>query len=197
MRVGWLIGLWVYALAANAAPRDLGKNYAASPELGQELIGTRPEEWMLGEWINSPPLTLEELRGKVVLVRWWTAPGCPYCSASADALKGLWEGHRARGLVVVGAYHHKAGTPLTREHVTAQAKRLGFGFPVAGDRDWHTLERWWLEKVERGWTSVTFVIGRDGMIRHVHGGGAYFEGEPGFAELRGAVVAALAEKPSR
>lgn len=170
---------------------------AAPADAGRELLSTRPPEWTLTDWLNSEPLTLASLRGKVVLVRWWTAPGCPYCAASADALNGWWKKYRDRGLVVIGAYHHKADTPLTREHVAQQAKRLGFPFPIAIDPDWRTLHRWWLDKTERGWTSVTFLIGRDGTIHHIHGGGAYREGEPEFAALEKAIIAALETPPAK
>ena len=170
---------------------------AAPPDAGRELLGTHPSEWTLTDWQNSDPLTLAALRGKVVLVRWWTAPDCPYCAASADALNGWWKKYRDRGLVVIGAYHHKADTPLTPGHVAQQAKRLGFNFPIAIDPDWRTLHRWWLDTTERGWTSVTFLIGRDGTIRHIHPGGAYREGEPDFAALEKAIIAALEASPAK
>jgi hypothetical protein len=41
-----------------------------------KLIGTKPPEWQVTNWFNGSPVTLEDLRGKVVLVRWWTAPEC-------------------------------------------------------------------------------------------------------------------------
>jgi peroxiredoxin len=170
---------------------ELGDRYAPPAEVGRELVGTRPSEWALTDWQNSRLLTLAGLRGKVVLIRWWTAPDCSYCSASADALNRFAARYRERGLVVIGAYHHKEDTPLTPEHVATQAKRLGLTFPVAIDRDWKTLNAWWLEKTKRGWTSVTFLVGRDGRIAHVHGGGAYFEGEPGYAALEKAIEAAV------
>ncbi len=179
-------------LSAGAAPHPgLGAKYSAPAETGRELIGTRAPEWTVGDWIGGEPRTLASLRGRVVLVRWWTAPGCPYCAASADALNELSHKYRERGLTVVGMYHHKASTPLTREHVAAQAKRLGFDFPVAIDYDWKTLHHWWLDRADRGWTSVTFLIDREGLIRHIHPGGAYFRGEPGFEALEKAVQAAL------
>lgn len=187
------LALLVSALAVAAPHPELGSRYAAPAEAGRELIGTRPPEWTFTDWQNSPPLTLAASRGKVFLVRWWTAPGCPYCAASAEALSGFAEKYRDRGLVVIGAYHHKQSTPLSPAHVAAQAQRLGFHFPVAIDRDWQTLQRWWLSKEDRGWTSVTFLLGRDGTIRHVHGGGAFFEGEPGFAALEKAIQTALDE----
>lgn len=179
---------------ASGAPRpELPWPFAAPAEVGRELIGTRPPEWTLSDWQNSAPLTLAGLRGKVVLVRWWTAPGCPFCAASAESLNAFAAKYRERGLVVIGAYHHKADTLFSTAHVAAQAKRLGFAFPVAIDHDWQTLRRWWLDKNERGWTSVTFLLGRDGAIRHLHGGGAFFDGEEGHRALEKAIVAALDE----
>jgi peroxiredoxin len=169
----------------------LGKNYSAPAGVGRELLGTRPPEWRVSEWLNGEPLTLAGLRGKVVLVRWWTGPECQFCTASAEALNGLWQKNRDHGLIVIGMYHHKADTPLTREHVAAQVRRLGFEFPIGIDEDWATLKQWWLGKQERGWTSVTFLLDREGVIRHIHPGGAYFPGEPGYAALEAAVEKAL------
>ena len=169
----------------------LGKVYAAPEGVGHELLGTRPPEWQVSEWLQSPPLTLAELRGKVVLVRWWTGPQCPYCTASAEGLNALWKKDKDRGLMVIGMYHHKADSPLTHEHVEAQVRRLGFEFPIGVDRDWKTLRQWWLDGEPRGWTSVTFLIDREGRICHIHPGGAYFPGEPGFAALEAAVEKAL------
>lgn len=54
---------------------------------GNELVGTPAPAWTVTTWINSQPLSLEQLRGKVVLLRWWTAPGCPFCEASAPHLR--------------------------------------------------------------------------------------------------------------
>src|ERR1043166_9277434 len=136
---------WIFAVsdvtgnAQTTSPDPLPKEYAAPAGDGRELIGTRPSEWVVTDWINSKPLTLASLRGKVVLVRWWTAPGCPYCEASAPALNEFWKKYRDRGLVVVGIYHHKSDTPLTRPHVERQAKKFGFELPVAIDADWITL----------------------------------------------------------
>lgn len=190
------LALSLVAASAHAAdPREiLGKNYAAPAGTGSELIGTRPPEWQVSEWLQSPPLTIEGLRGKVVLARWWTGPQCPYCTASAEGLNALWKKDRDRGLVVIGMYHHKADSPLTHGHVEQQIQRLGFEFPVAVDSDWRTLRRWWLDAEPRGWTSVTFLLDREGRVCHVHPGGAYFPGEPGYAALEAAVEKALGGK---
>jgi thiol-disulfide isomerase/thioredoxin len=73
---------------------------------GDSPVGTKAPEWEAAHWLNSKPLALEGLRGKVVLVRWWTAPGCPYCAATAPALNEFHARYKDKGLVVVGFYHH-------------------------------------------------------------------------------------------
>ena len=76
------------------------------------------------------------------------------------------------GLVVVGMYHHKEPTPLDPEAVRGWAKHYGYEFPVAIDADWRTLRRWWLDgHPNRGYTSVSFLIDRGGVVRRVHLGG--------------------------
>ena len=55
----------------------------------------------------------------------------------------------------------------------AASDRLGFTFPVALDADWTALRRWWPDLEKRGWTSVSFVVDRKGIIRYVHPGGEF------------------------
>jgi hypothetical protein len=54
-----------------------------------------------------------------------------------------------------------------------------FTFPIALDADWKALNRWWLADRPQSWTSVTFLIDREGVIRYVHPGGEYHEGAGG------------------
>ena len=143
---------------------------ADSSAAGTELIGQPAPGWNIQDWRNSPPLELAELRGKVVLVRWWTDT-CPFCRRSAPALNEFHEKYQARGLVVIGMYHPK---PLHRsatlDAIQAAADQRGFRFPIAVDRDWSELRRWWLEGRRRAATSVSFLIDKRGVIRHVHPG---------------------------
>ena len=158
------------------------------------VVGTRPPEWEATDWINSRPLALKGLAGKVVLVRWWTAPGCPFCAATAPALNEFHARYKDRGLVVIGLYHHKADTPLDPARVKRSAERLGFRFPVAIDPKWKTLRRWWLNKGERRWTSVSFLIDRKGVIRHVHPGGQYVKGDKAYQALKAKIEELLKEE---
>ncbi len=122
------------------------------------------------EWFNSSPLTLEQLRGKVVFVRWFMGPSCPFCSATAPTLRALHERFAAKGLAVIGMYHHKEETPLDPKQVAGWVKHFGYQFPVAIDKDWTTLRAWWLDR-ERSFTSVSFLLDKQGVVRRVHLGG--------------------------
>jgi peroxiredoxin len=157
------------------------------------LVGTRAKPWRVTDWINSSPLALKDLRGKVVLVRWWTAPGCPFCAATAPALNGFHAHYKDKGLTVIGFYHHKARAPLKVGAVKRAVKKFGFQFPVAIDPKWQTLKSWWLDK-KRGWTSVTFLIDRKGVIRHIHPGGKYVKGDKAYQALRAKIEELLKEK---
>jgi peroxiredoxin len=120
-----------------------------------------------------------------VLVRWCTGPGCPYCSGSAPYLTRWDETYRKQGLVVVGFYHHKSRAPLNRPDVIHLAGTLGFRFPLAVDPQWRTLRRWWLLNTpERQWTSVSFLIDKQGFIRYVHPGGVYSPEDAAHMEAR-------------
>ena len=139
----------------------------------RELIGTMAPGWDGAEWLDTEPLRLDALRGKVVLVRWWTDT-CPYCLRSAPALNELHARYAHRGLIVVGMYHPKPmDRAITASEIREAARERGFGFPIAIDRDWSVLRRWWLDGERRGATSVSFLIDQRGVIRHVHPGPAF------------------------
>ena len=154
------------------------------------LVGTTPPEWQADLWLNTAPLRLADLRGKVVLVRWWTAH-CPFCSTTAPALRKLDETYAKRGLVVVGMYHHKGSDPFDPAVYRATARAYGFTFPLAVDTEWRTL-RSWMRQVDPGWTSVTFILDRRGVVRYVHPGGQYVQGDAAYAAIETTVERLLA-----
>lgn len=178
----------VLAACGGGDVRESAPTPATGPEAA--LIGTRPPEWQAEHWLNSQPRSLASLRGKVVLVRWWTA-GCPFCSTSAPALRDFDATYGKRGLAVVGMYHHKDDGPLDTAVVDATAKEYGFTFPIAVDPDWHTLHAWMRDPagrpVDTGFTSLTFVLDKDGVVRFVHPGGQYVAGDPAYTALTAAI----------
>lgn len=167
---------------------------AAATRADESLLGRRAPEWTDIVWLEGGSRQLRELAGKVVLVRWWTAPGCPYCRATAPALNELHRDYRARGLEVFGFYHHKSPEPLSPDAVRAHAQRLGFEFPVAIDSGWRTLKQWWLDRGEEKWTSVSFLLDKRGVVRHIHPGGQYVKGDADYRALKAKIEELLAEK---
>ena len=145
---------------------------------GNDRIGVAAPPFDFDGWLNSAPLSLEDLRGRVVLVRWWTDT-CPFCASSAPALRALHEQYSARGLTVIGVFHPKAGRddPLDVARVQRAVESRQFVFPVAIDWDWRnrTLKDWWLTGPDRPATSVTFLLDKSGVIRFVHPGMEYHD----------------------
>jgi thiol-disulfide isomerase/thioredoxin len=191
---------------AAAAPTDEPPARAAAPpgpgapervpydEDTRDVIGKPAPGWDLPRWFNSPPLTLEALRGKVILVRWIMSPECPFCSGTAPSLNRLHADYHGQGLVVIGMYHHKRSEALDPEDVRGYVEHYGFQFPVAIDEDWRTLRRFWLDGHERReFTSVSFIIDRRGVIRDVHKGGKYAPGDADYERIRGRIEALLGE----
>ena len=182
LALGAALGILAAApLSASAGPRSTTSHShegyrivaRADAGAGAEMIGKPAPAWSFERWLRSAPLSPEALRGKVVLVRWWT-DGCPYCEATLPALETLRQRYAGRGLVVIGAYHPKPPRAIMDRRITRTATRLGFEGPIAVDQGWSTLERYWLAgHPERGWTSVSFLIDRAGNVRWLHGGGEY------------------------
>jgi hypothetical protein len=132
-------------------------------------------------WIDARP----DLKGKVVLVRWWTN-GCSLCSGSAPQLAEL-----SRKAAVVAVYHPKPPRDVTADQVRAAAKAIGMPGALAVDRDWAVLDRW-MPPAKRSFTSLTFLLDKKGVIRHVHPGGEVTADEAG--ELSRKIDALLAEE---
>jgi thiol-disulfide isomerase/thioredoxin len=184
----------------HAAPGMVPRGGDAGPSAARDMLGRPAPAWGFTRWVRGGPYSVAELRGRVVLVRWWT-DGCRYCQATLPALERLRREH-PRDLLVIGVYHPKPPRPVSDRHVVQVADRIGFGGPIALDQDWEVLGRYWLDgHPERDWTSVSFLIDRAGRIRWVHGGGEYHPSEdPGhaacdaaFGRLEKEIAAALAE----
>ena len=168
-----LIGLLLAGIGSAGGDGDRpGAGAPANP--GPLAVGDVARPWRLAEWSGSEPLDLEDLRGRVVVVRFWT-DGCSYCARSLPALGALAEEFRDRPVTFVGIYHAK---PPGRERpwpaAVAWARRRGLSFPLAYDRGWATLRPWWLEGHDPAATSASFVIDRRGRVAHVHPGPEFY-----------------------
>lgn len=145
---------------------------------GADRIGVAAPPFDFDAWLNSEPMALADLRGQVVLVRWWTDT-CPFCASSAPALRTLHEEYSPDGLTLIGVFHPKAGRddPLDLPRVERVVEQREFEFPIAVDWDWRnrTLKEWWLTGPDRPATSVTFILDKRGVIRFIHPGMEYHD----------------------
>lgn len=145
---------------------------------GDDRIGVNAPPFKFDGWLNSEPLTLEDLKGQVVLVRWFTDT-CPYCASSAPALRELYEEYTDKGLTIIGVYHPKAGRddPMDLQRVQSVVDAREFKFPIGIDWDWRngTLKEWWLTGPKRPGTSVTFILDKSGVVQFIHPGMEYHE----------------------
>lgn len=149
---------------------------APAGRAGSDRIGDAAPPLRIRHWLNSPPLEIQSLHGRVLLIRWWT-DSCSLCEATAPALRDFQRKYGPRGLQVIGIFHPKPAGGADMERVRRAAQRLGFTFPVGLDSDWDALRRWWLDSGDRGWTSVSFLVDKRGVIRYVHPGGEYHQGQ--------------------
>ncbi|MDH6591839.1 cytochrome c biogenesis protein CcdA/thiol-disulfide isomerase/thioredoxin [Variovorax sp. TBS-050B] len=130
------------------------------------------------EWINSPPLTPEALRGKVVLVDFWTY-SCINCLRTLPYLRAWAEKYKDAGLVVVGVHTPEFAFEKRPANVRRAVKDLEIGFPVALDSDYAI----WRAFGNRAWPAFYFVDA-EGRIRHQQAGeGRYATAEQVIQQL--------------
>ena len=121
-----------------------------------------------GTWINSDPLTLKGLRGRVVLVDFWTF-ACYNCRNTLPYLKEWDARYREKGLTIIGVHSPELEEERVLENLRRETSSLGIRYPVVTDNDYAT---WRSYKVE-AWPTL-FVLDKEGHIRGSHvGEGAY------------------------
>ena len=144
------------------------------PKEGLELIGTKAPSLSGLKWLSSEPLQIEDLKGNVVLIRFWLV-GCPFCENTAPSLVELNNKYRDRGLKVIGIHHPKSERTMDEQLVLSVARQFGYDFPIAQDNDWKVINDYWLSGKKRSYTSSTFLIDKEGVIRLVHDGGEFYK----------------------
>ncbi|MFN7130058.1 MAG: cytochrome c biogenesis protein DipZ [Brevundimonas sp.] len=145
----------------NAAPADL----ANLPVEGQLPAFTGATTW-----INSPPLTPEQLRGKVVVVDFWTY-SCINCLRALPYVRAWAEKYKDQGLVVIGVHTPEFAFEKSEANVRDAVRRLGVDYPVAMDNDFAI----WRAFKNQYWPAHYF-IDAQGRIRHHHFGEGDYDG---------------------
>jgi thiol-disulfide isomerase/thioredoxin len=147
-----------------------------SSELAPE--GMMPSLQGAGVWLNSQPLTSESLRGKVVLVDFWTY-SCINCLRTLPYVKAWADKYRDQGLVVVGVHAPEFAFEKDERNVRTAVRDLGVTYPVALDNE---LTIW--NAFKNQYWPAHYFIDAQGRIRHHHfGEGGYEESERVIQEL--------------
>lgn len=148
-----------------------------------------PELILGGEWFNSTPLKLSELRGKVVLIDFWTYT-CINCIRTLPYLKSWHEKYADEGLVIIGVHTPEFEFEKDSENVKRAIEDFEIKYPVMQDNDYKT----WRAFNNRYWPAKYF-IDKDGRIRSSHfGEGEYDESEKLIQELLGEIGVEIEDK---
>jgi cytochrome c biogenesis protein CcdA/thiol-disulfide isomerase/thioredoxin len=166
-----------HLLHALGAPKLAPTNAsAAEPVLPDE--GPMPELSGAVAWLNSPPLTREQLRGKVVVIDFWTY-SCINCLRALPYTEGWYAKYKDAGLVVIGVHTPEFAFEKERSNVEQAVHDLKISYPVAIDSNYKI----WQAFNNEYWPAHYFIDGK-GRIRHHHfGEGEYDESERVIQEL--------------
>ena len=164
-------------LARLTRARDMSSSSGQSP--APEITGIKT-------WINTPddrPLTLAGLRGRVVLVDFWTY-SCINCLRTLPHLEAWDEAYGKDGLTIIGVHSPEFAFEHVPDNVRSAVRRLGIHYPVALDNDFAT----WQAYANQYWPAK-YLIDRTGRIRFHHfGEGDYSETEARIRALLGETV---------
>ncbi len=134
--------------------------------------GAAPEFTHIDRWINSPPLTMAGLHGKVVLIDFW-AYSCINCLRAMPRTEHLYETYKDKGLVVVGVHSPEFDFEGNTGNVENAVKRLGVTYPVALDNELGTWNAWH----NQYWPAQYLVDQNGNLIGHQYGEGNYLRME--------------------
>lgn len=148
-------------------------------------LGDAPDFAGNGHWFNTAdgkPLTLAALRGKVVLIDFWTYT-CINCIRTLPYLKAWDAKYRSKGLVIVGVHSPEFGFEKKTSNVAAAIRQNGLRYPVVQDNELATWNAWGNQ-----YWPAEYLIDAKGQVRHTH------FGEGNYDESEAAIRALLAER---
>jgi thiol-disulfide isomerase/thioredoxin len=182
--IGIVVGIVVVAslsYATGITKQLLWPFHSKTAEYKSSESSAAPE-LATGDWINSEPLKLKELRGRVVLIEFWTF-GCYNCRNTLPFIKGWDDRYRAKGLTVIGVHSPEFDEERNIETLRREVASLGIKYPVVSDNDYKTWDAYNVQ----AWPT-TFLVDKQGRIRWRH------VGEGNYAEAERLIQNLLAEK---
>jgi cytochrome c biogenesis protein CcdA/thiol-disulfide isomerase/thioredoxin len=172
-------------MAMSANPAAMMKAAPAPAPEALPVEGSLPSLSGAAAWLNSPPLTADELKGKVVLVDFWTY-SCINCLRSIPYVRAWAEKYKDQGLVVIGVHAPEFPFEKNIDNVKQAVAKLKIDYPVAIDNDYAI----WRAFHNEYWPADYF-IDAEGRIRH------HYFGEGDYAESEKVIQQLLAEAGKR
>jgi thiol-disulfide isomerase/thioredoxin len=160
LAIGALLGIAPSAYTADAA---------STPFKIADARRHAPEITGITQWLNSGPLRIADLRGKVVLVDFWTH-GCINCVRTLPHVTKLYEKYKDKGLVIIGVHTPEFPFEKSTANVAAAIKLHGILYPVAQDNDFAT----WTAYGNHYWPAQ-YIVDKSGKIVFEHAGEGQYD----------------------
>jgi thiol-disulfide isomerase/thioredoxin len=160
------------AFVALAATALAAPGFALDANISIQLADARaaaPDFVGINKWFNSAPLSIGDLRGKVVLVDFWTY-GCYNCVNTLPYVTKLYETYKNKGLVVVGIHTPEFPFERSAGNVQAALKRHGITYPIAQDNDSATWNAW-----RNQYWPAQYIVDQHGNIVFSHAGEGQYD----------------------
>jgi thiol-disulfide isomerase/thioredoxin len=141
---------------------------------------TAPEFTGIAKWHNSAPLTMKGLRGKVVLIDFWTY-SCINCLRTLPHVTHWYDQYKDKGLVIIGVHSPEFPFEKQEGNVRDAIARFGIKYPVAQDNDLETWDAW----DNKYWPAEYLVDQRGNVVAHHYGEGNYMDMENAIRTLLG------------
>ncbi|NUN65025.1 thioredoxin family protein [Pseudanabaena biceps] len=157
-------------------PETIPSSLEVAQSNGQKL----PEFQGISQWLNSSPLSVQDLKGNVVLIQIWTF-GCINCQRTLPYITKWHEQYAAKGLKVIGVHTPEFAFERDANNVRNAMQKYGINYPVALDNEFKT----WRAYSNEYWPHL-YLADRQGNLRYDHiGEGAYSQTEQTIQKLLG------------
>src|SRR5689334_16928696 len=176
---GYVTGAGPLGVLSNGISRlTSGGGMIPARTIAEETKAPAAPEISNGLWINSEPLTLKSLHGRVVLIEFWTF-ACYNCRNTLPTVKKWDAQYRDKGLTIIGVHTPEQDYESNIDNLRREVALLDIKYPVVTDNDYSTWKAYGVE----AWPTL-FLLDKQGRVRWTHvGEGAYNETEQAIKKL--------------